>query len=160
MDKIELRLTYTVFDTIDELDEEGQQLITAAKEFAQNAYAPYSNFNVGAALLLENGKIVHGSNQENAAYPSGLCAERVAFFSASANYPNVRIRRVAVVARRNHESDFLEASPCGSCRQVMMEYEEKQSHPVEIILMGNKGKVLVMPSIETLLPFKFTARSL
>ena len=145
---------------MDELDPESRELLQLAQDSANNAYSPYSNFNVGCALLLDDGSIIQGSNQENAAYPSGICAERVAFFNSGSQYPDRVIKKAAVAARRNHEADFIEASPCGSCRQVMIEYEEKQGSPIEIILMAKEGKIIKMPSVETLLPFKFTARSL
>ena len=160
MENIELKLSFKVYDDPEKLDEEGKKLLQAAKQCANDAYAPYSNFNVGCALLLEDGTLITGSNQENAAYPSGLCAERVAFFAASANHPNVKIKRIAVVARRNGEQHYIEASPCGACRQVMMEYEDKQEDAIEVILIGDNGNLRVIPSVETLLPFKFTSRSL
>ena len=160
MENIELKLQFSLYSSIDELDEESRNLLLEAQKISENAYAPYSNFNVGAALLLESGEIVRGSNQENAAYPSGLCAERVAFFATGTNHPGEKIRKVAVVAKRNHESEFIEASPCGSCRQVMIEYEDNQDEPIEVILLTKDGKVIKMPSVETLLPFKFSARSL
>jgi len=160
LEKINKILHFTVYENISELDEEGRILLFKAQDSALDAYAPYSNFKVGSAVLLTNGEVLIGSNQENAAYPSGLCAERVAIFAASSNFPNVSVKRVAVVAKRAGESDFIEAFPCGSCRQVMSEYEDKQGSPIEVIVMGNHGKVIVLSSIETLLPFKFSARSL
>jgi cytidine deaminase len=160
VEKLEKVLHYKVYENINEIDKEAQMLLFKAQESVLTAYAPYSNFKVGSAVLLSNGEVLIGSNQENAAYPSGMCAERVAFFAASANFPNVSVKRVAIVAKRAEESDLIEAFPCGSCRQVMSEYENKQDSAIEVIILGNQGKVIVLSSIEMLLPFKFSARSL
>lgn len=143
-----------------ELSEPDRRLIETAKEYAAKAYAPYSGFNVGAALLMDNGRIEGGSNQENAAYPSGLCAERTAVFHASATHPGVAIKKLAVAAgsldKKTGEVKFqkLPVSPCGSCRQAFMEYENLFG-PIEVLLYG-EDKVYVFPSIRSLLPYSFT----
>jgi len=139
-----------------ELNTHERQAMELAQEAANNAYAPYSNFLVGAALLLENGSLFKGSNQENAAYPSGLCAERTALFGLSANHPNEIIKMLAVTARRRHEDTFLPAMPCGACRQVMAEYEYKQQAPIPVLLQAPDGKFYRFKSVADLLPFQFT----
>lgn len=153
--KIQKQLVYTSFLNPSELVEQDFLLYQKAKLIAQQAYAPYSKFNVGCALELNSGEIVLANNQENAAYPSGLCAERVAFFYAGANYPNDAIKTVFIYA----SGDFLKAdeflSPCGACRQVMAESQQRQQQPFRILLCGNDTQVLVVDKIEDLLPFSF-----
>ena len=142
----------------DQLSTKDKHLVDTARKFCDNAYAPYSKFFVGAAILLANGEIVCGSNQENAAYPSGLCAERVAIFSASAQYPGVRIEKVAIAAK-SHGS-FTGASPCGSCRQVISEYQDLFNQPIEIFFPKNNTEIIKAASIDMLLPFKFSKENL
>ncbi|SCY44763.1 cytidine deaminase [Nonlabens sp. Hel1_33_55] len=120
-----------------------------------NAYAPYSKFTVGCALMLENGEIIHGNNQENAAYPSGLCAERVAIFAAGANYPGVAIVRMAITASPVDDSFEKPVPPCGACRQSIAEYESRQDQPIEIFFMGASGTVARSGSLADLLPLIF-----
>jgi cytidine deaminase len=136
-----------------------QHLIACAIEAGKKAYAPYSDFKVGAAVLLENGEIIVGNNQENAAYPSGLCAERVAVFYAKANYPDVKIKQIAVIAIK--EDQLLEppVSPCGSCRQVLLEYEDQQAKEIQIILGGAQQTYLIEKTSD-LLPLSFTGKQL
>ena len=136
MKQINLTTKITVY-SYDECTEVEKNLIDAAKEATSNAYAPYSNFHVGAALLLENGKIVTGNNQENAAYPSGLCAERTAVFYANAQYPDQKIEAIAVAAYYNGQFTDDLISPCGSCRQVLLEVESRYNSPVKILLYKN-----------------------
>ncbi len=124
------------------------------------AYAPYSNFFVGAALLLENNKIICGSNQENVAFPSGLCAERVAFFSAGSQYPDVPIKCIAITARSPKFRINTPVTPCGDCRQVMAEYEDRHKKDIRVILSGEKGKIYVIDSIKVLLPLMFSGEGL
>ena len=140
---------------LSELSEKEQQLVDNAKSALKTAYAPYSGFLVGASVLLENGKIINGSNQENVAYPSGLCAERVAFFYAGAKHPDVKVKTIAVsVLSKNFEvTDVI--SPCGACRQVMAEYEEKQEEAIKVILHSPTDDVLIANRVEDLLPFMF-----
>ena len=150
--KIELSFLTAHLSELSELD---QELIAKAKEAFTTAYAPYSGFLVGASVLLENGKVINGSNQENVAYPSGLCAERVALFYSGAKYPNIKINTIAVsVLSKNFEvTDVI--SPCGACRQVMAEYEDKQSEPIKVVLHSPTDEVLIANTVEDLLPFMF-----
>lgn len=142
-----------------ELTPEYQQLVTIAKEQTAKSYSPYSNFAVGAAILMENGEIFAGSNQENAAYPSGLCAERTAMFYANAQYPDIPIKTIAVAAYTN--DDFLEdpVAPCGACRQALLENETRFGQPVQVLLYGKKG-IYFVESIKDLLPLCFTKDSM
>ncbi|RUT73544.1 cytidine deaminase [Ancylomarina longa] len=154
MKKTQIITTVFEYDSIDELSTEDQELVLNAKEAALRAYTPYSKFNVGAALLLENGKLVQGNNQENAAYPSGLCAERVAVFYANAQYPDVAVKTIAITSHTN--GSFLESPvpPCGSCRQVLLETEDRYKQPIKVILCGER-KIKIVESIKQLLPLFF-----
>ncbi|MDR1758473.1 MAG: cytidine deaminase [Bacteroidales bacterium] len=143
-----------------ELPEDLQALVNTAISFAQQAYAPYSCFRVGAALELTTGEIVPGANQENAAYPSGLCAERVAAFGAAIQFPNTPFSRIAIVALPPDAPSSKPISPCGACRQVLLEYEQKFNHNIEVILASQTGKTCVFPNIKSLLPFSFDAAAL
>lgn len=154
MDK-KLDIPYQEYDDEMQLASEDRELLRRADEMVDKAYAPYSGFRVGAALRLEDGTIVTGSNQENAAYPSGLCAERVAVFSASANYPDKAIEALAITANSKQAVNHPVA-PCGACRQAILEYEHKFKHPIRVILRGTTGKIVVLDSIQGLLPFQFT----
>jgi cytidine deaminase len=145
----------TVFDSFDDLSIEDQKLMNAAIASRKNAYAPYSNFLVGAAVLLENGEIVIGNNQENASYPSGLCAERVAVFYAGAKYPGVHIKAIAITATSEKYIVKEAAAPCGNCRQAISEYEQKQETPIPLMLMGETGEVIKCNSIGDILPLAF-----
>jgi len=160
MKEIKIETTIEVFNSIADVPSEVQSLLLQAIETRKNAYAPYSKFRVGAAILLENGKIVLGSNQENAAYPSGLCAERVAIFQAGAIYPNVKIRTLAITAASDTNPTVSPIPPCGSCRQAIAEYEFKQETPIEIYFMGEKGEIYKSNSITNLLPLSFDKTSL
>ena len=142
------------YATMDELPAQDRLLADAAVEAVALSYAPYSNFNVGAALLLEDGQIVKGSNQENAAYPSGICAERTAMFYAGANYGDKAITAIAVAASQNGVLLASPVSPCGACRQVMAEYQKKGGRPITIILVG-ANKTLRFSSVDALLPLIF-----
>jgi cytidine deaminase len=151
--------SYTYYASEEFLTESERELIRKAKSISEKAYAPYSNFLVSACLRLENGEIVEGVNQENAAYPSGLCAERVAFFSAGVLYKDVKILQVAVVAKKR-DGKYNFTPPCGSCRQVMVEFEQRQNSPIEVLLTDTEGSVFKIPSIAQLLPFSFGAVNL
>ncbi|MGB6152811.1 MAG: cytidine deaminase [Pricia sp.] len=155
MQKQRVSFEMTVFDGLAELSEKDQVLMSKAVEARKNAYAPYSNFQVGAAVLLENGQVVIGNNQENACYPSGLCAERVAIFQAGALYPNVSIKAVAITATSKNYIVDTPAAPCGNCRQAMLEYETKQKKPIKILMMGQTGKVIECDAIADILPLGF-----
>ena len=154
MDKVHV-INYQEYDSIAELEGKDRELMQRAMEATQGAYAPYSGFHVGAALRLKDGTVVVGSNQENAAYPSGLCAERTAIFAASAQRPDCRDYEALAIVGRNQEGLFCEASPCGACRQVLMEYEQRQGHPLQVICYLPEGRVRVVPSVASLLPFSF-----
>ena len=149
-----LTIRYSVFNTFEELPQEVQQLMTEAIKARENAYAPYSKFKVGAAVLLKNGSIFVGSNQENAAYPSGLCAERVAVYQASTQFPNEIMEAIAITGTA-HEATHFPVSPCGACRQSLSEYEIKQQKNIPIYFMGATGKIIKTESIKDLLPFLF-----
>jgi cytidine deaminase len=155
MREINLTTQLLVFETLEELAIDDQNLMHEAVAIRKKAYAPYSKFRVGAALLLDNGKIVLGSNQENAAYPSGLCAERVAIFYAGANYPEAKILKIAITATSDLTSNKTPIPPCGSCRQSIAEYEFKQELPIEMFFMGETGMIYKSNSLKNLLPFTF-----
>lgn len=155
MQKLQLITDYILFDTISELDIQDQELMNLAIESRKQAYAPYSNFSVGAAILLNNGKIVIGSNQENAAYPSGMCAERVAIYSAGSKYPRVSILKLAISASSSLKEIIQPVAPCGACRQAISEYEVNQKTPIEIFFMGELGKIIKVNSLKDLLPLSF-----
>ena len=154
MNKVEITIVTCEYDSIEELSQDEQILINKSKEAVKNAYAPYSKFNVGAAVLLENGKIITGTNQENAAYPSGLCAERVAIFYANSQYPNVAIKSIAVTAFTNNKFIETPLPPCGSCRQVIVESETRFNKPIKIYLVS-KTKITVIEDAKALLPISF-----
>jgi cytidine deaminase len=145
--------------SIDELEQSEQFIISKAIEATNNSYAPYSKFCVGAALLLENDEIIIGCNQENAAYPSGLCAERTALFSAGAQYPDVPVKALAIAARNENGMMKLPVVPCGACRQVMLETEKRYNHDMRILLYGTSG-VYVVDSVKALLPLQFDGDSM
>lgn len=151
---------FVIVDHLEDLDLESKYLAHKAKDAASHAYAPYSKFQVGAALLLDDGTIVTGTNQENAAYPSGMCAERVALFSAVAQHPEGVITKIAIVARRKASKDLFPATPCGPCRQVMLEFEIRQRKPFEVIMQNEEHKWVKAQSAQSLLPFSFTKTSL
>lgn len=155
MKNIVVTTQFSTFDSIEELPIEIQNLMNQAIEVRKNAYAPYSKFRVGTALLLDNGKIVLGSNQENAAYPSGLCAERVAIYQAGSIYPKSKILTMALNAASDLNTTDAPIPPCGSCRQSIAEYEIKQESPIEIYFMGEIGSVYKSDSLKNLLPFMF-----
>ena len=144
-----------VYETFQELPIDVQELMNEAVVIRKKAYAPYSKFRVGVALQLDNGKVILGSNQENAAYPSGLCAERVAIFYAGANYPEVKILKIAISATSDITSNTTPIPPCGSCRQSIAEYELKQDAAIEIYFMGEIGEIYKSNSLKNLLPFTF-----
>lgn len=172
MKQKEIQLKYRVASDISGLEPGDAALFREALKAMESAYAPYSHFSVGAAVELENGVTVRGSNQENIAYPSGLCAERVAVFAAASAYPGVKMRAIAVVARFKGSPavandtksevgiDSDSVTPCGACRQVMMEYERLLGQPIRIITGGADGSIIVLDSAETLLPLVFFSEAL
>ena len=138
----------------DELNPSEKMLIEAAKQSATKAYAPYSHFQVGVAVYLDNGKIVTGNNQENVAYPSGLCAERVAVFYANAQYPEQAVKQLAIAAFTNNEFTAMPITPCGACRQVLLETENRFQQTIQILLYGRE-KIYIIQTIRDLLPLSF-----
>lgn len=150
----QLVINYTEFASASEMSPEDQQLVSAALEARFGSYSPYSHFQVGAALRLGDGTIVKGANQENAAYPSGLCAERTALFAAGANYPDQPVRSLAIVACNNGVLLDDPASPCGSCRQVMAESQKRAGAPISVILIGAE-RIWKFDSVDDVLPFIF-----
>ena len=155
MKNISIQTNFSIFDHVDELPKAVQDLMLKAKEVRKNAYAPYSNFRVGVAILLDNNEIILGSNQENAAYPSGLCAERVAIFYAGANFPEAQIKIIAISATSDFKPNTTPIPPCGSCRQSIAEYEQRQETPIAIYFMGESGEIAMSESLKNLLPFSF-----
>jgi cytidine deaminase len=145
---------------LNELSKIDQELIEKAKDAFSTAYAPYSGFLVGASVLLENAKIISGNNQENVAYPAGLCAERVALFYAGSKYPEVGIKTIAISAKSKTFEIKDVVSPCGSCRQVMAEYQQKQGKNIRILLHSHNDDILIADSVEDLLPFMFNSEKL
>ncbi len=159
MNKREINSVLFDYNSLAELDEKYQELIQKAKEAAEKAYAPYSKFNVGAAVLLENNEIIQGSNQENAAYPSGLCAERVAIFYANSKYPNIPIKAIAITASTEDGIITEPIPPCGSCLQVMLESEKRSGKSIEVLLYG-QNKITTADSIIQFLPINFNKEML
>jgi cytidine deaminase len=155
MKKVEIKTQITIFDSIEELPNSIKELMGKAIEAKRKAYAPYSKFKVGAAFLLENGAIITGSNQENAAYPSGMCAERVAIWRASSEYPKQKIISLAITASSSSQLTKKPVAPCGACRQTLSEYELKQKDKIEAFFMGEVGKIIKTDSIIDLLPIAF-----
>ncbi len=154
MDKVEKIIRYENYK-LEELSEIDRRCVEQSLLARSNAYAPYSNFSVGASLLLDNGEFILGNNQENRAYPSGLCAERVALFHFGANYPNNTIKAIAITAN-NREGTFKEMiKPCGGCLQVIAEYELKQKEKIRMILYSDTDKVLIAEGVENFLPMIF-----
>ncbi len=160
MNKIQITSTLTVFESINELPPQVMELMKKAVEARENAYAPYSKFRVGASLYLENGEVIIGNNQENASYPSGLCAERVAVYQAGAKFPDVKIQTIAITASSELKETTTPIPPCGACRQSIVEYEIKQNSPIAIYFMGKSGKVFKADSLKDLLPFVFDKEQL
>ena len=155
MKKIEIATKALLYNDMSELSEEDNRLMLKAIEARRTAYAPYSKFSVGAALLLENNEIVLGSNQENAAYPSGMCAERVAIWKAGSAFPGVKILKLAITASSEITKVDQPIGPCGACRQSLSEYEIKQKQAFSILFMGEVGEIVKTESLLSLLPFSF-----
>jgi cytidine deaminase len=160
MVKMDIVISYKIYDQPGELAEEDRTLLEEAVKSLKKSYAPYSAFHVGASVLLANGEIIVGNNQENVAYPSGLCAERVALFYASSQFPNTPVKAIAITARSR---DFLvdePVTPCGSCRQVMAETENRNHMKMKVIMRGETGKIYVVEGIQSILPLMFHAEKL
>lgn len=155
MKKINIAASGTLYESMQELSDEDRKLMEAAIQATENSYSPYSQFKVGAALLMEDDTIITGSNQENAAYPSGMCAERVAIWKAGATFPGKKVKKIAITAKSSNKTVDKPVGPCGACRQTLLEYEINQEEPMEILFMGEVGKVVKAESITALLPFSF-----
>lgn len=156
----EIKIAFKEYQTLTELDKPTHDLCLEAVKAMEGSHSPYSKFRVGAALRLKSGKIIYGSNQENVAYPSGLCAERVALFYWGANHADDPIEAMAVTASTDEFEISQPVTSCGSCLQVLAEYEKKQNKPIEIILFCNEGPVWVMDGVDSFLPFLFFEKRL
>jgi len=156
----EIKINFKEYNKLQELGKPERDLCLEAVKAMANSHSPYSKFRVGAALRLQSGKIIYGSNQENVAYPSGLCAERVALFHWGANHPDDPIEAMAVTAKSDEFEIFKPVTSCGSCLQVMAEYEKIQGRPIEIILFCGNGPIWVMNGVESFLPFLFVENRL
>jgi len=156
MKKINYQFEYLKYDNLSELDTERKNLVEKSMEAAQNAYVPYSHFHVGAAVLLDNGEIITGNNQENASYPVGTCAERTLLSYVHANFPGNK-KLILAISVPDTDKDV---SPCGLCRQTLLEYENIQGQSIEIILHNKSGSVLIIPSASALLPLHFDSEML
>ena len=154
MTEKEFKVAYTEYKSIDELCAEDRELASEAIAAMNNAYAPYSHFHVGAAVRMSNGQIVRGSNQENAAFPSGLCAERTAMFAASARYPDKDMRSIALAGGVHGRLTEQPATPCGACRQVMAQYQAKAGRPMSVIMIG-KACIWKFEKVDDILPLIF-----
>src|SRR5688500_14077501 len=152
--------SFVIVNHLEDLDLESKYVAHKAKDAANHAYAPYSRFQVGAAVLLEDGTVVTGTNQENAAYPSGMCAERVALYSAISQHPDAKISKIAVVAKRKGGKELVPATSCGPCRQVMVEFEIRQNKHFEVLMLNQEHQWVKASSATSLLPFCFTGASL
>lgn len=160
MKEIKIETTLQVFDDLSELPKEVENLMRKAKKAREKAYAPYSKFYVGVAIRLDNQEIITGSNQENASYPSGLCAERTAIYYAGAKYPENKMLTMAIIAGSKTNKTSSPIPPCGACRQAIAEYEVKQNSPIEIYFMGETGKIAKSDSLANLLPLVFDKSAL
>jgi cytidine deaminase len=160
MKEQKFEFSFQVYDSVDDLNEQDRQLLNEARQATKTSYAPYSNFFVGAAAKLSNGKILSGSNQENASYPVGTCAERVLLGMASSMYPNEPIETIAVSYQSNRLKSDHPISPCGMCRQALLEFERRMIKPIRLILGGMKGRVYVIKSASQLLPLAFSGEEL
>ncbi len=160
MSKEQYNFTFELYDSSDDLTQQDSWLLSEARSVTQFAYAPYSNFNVGAAARLVNGEIVTGTNQENASYPAGLCAERVLLSAASSLYPGIAIETMAISYNNLQGKSDKPVSPCGICRQTLTEFQQRTQHPIRIILGGIEGPVQLIENAEHLLPFCFGSNDL
>ncbi len=148
------------YKTIEDLDSESKYLVHKAKESTNHSYAPYSKFCVGAALILEDGTIIVGANQENASYPLCMCAERVALYAASSQSPGKKILKMAIVAHKKNHKELTPAASCGACRQVMLEFELRQRSPIQIVMLAQLDQWIKCSSAASLLPFGFSKDNL
>jgi len=156
MKESKFEFQYEVYNDITELIEQDAWLLTEARAVTAQAYAPYSNFHVGAVAILENGAVVAGTNQENASYPVGICAERVLLGTVATIHPNIPIKSIAISYNSDEVKSDHPISPCGMCRQALLEYETRTKEPIRLILSGQQGKVYIIKTASFLLPFAFT----
>ena len=157
MQQQQYNFEFEVYNSIKDLQEADQQLLQQARDITETAYAPYSNFFVGAAAQMENGKVITGTNQENASYPVTLCAERSLLATAATIFPKMIINTMAISYDNNNGNSGHPISPCGMCRQSLLEYEGRLQHPIRLILGGLEGKVYIIPKASMLLPLSFTS---
>jgi len=160
MKKREYHFSFDQYDSIDELDQEDAMLLKEAQKVTSQAYAPYSQFRVGAAAKLENGKIITGANQENASFPAGICAERVLLSAASSLYPDIAIKALAISYVNDHGQSNHPVFPCGICRQSLQEFSQRMNKPIRLILAGMEGEVYIIPDADSLLPLAFSSEEL
>jgi cytidine deaminase len=160
MSKKEYRFSYEEFDSARDLEQPDAQLLKKAQDVTANAYAPYSHFRVGAAARLVNGEILTGTNQENASFPAGICAERTLLSTAASLFPGVSIETLAISYFNENGPSDRPISPCGICRQSLQEFEQRTGHPIRLLLGGQSGKVYIIPQADLLLPLAFTAEEL
>lgn len=153
----EIKFDFLEAEGAGELDKRDQELLNAARKSYRNAYAPYSNYQVGAAVRLETGEVFTGNNQENVSFPAGVCAERVTLLSANAQYPDTPVETMAIVVHNDDNPQSIPASPCGICRQTMVEIESRFGRPFKIILGGDGDQIFVIPSAQDLMPLSFNA---
>ena len=155
MDK-KISIDYKEFSDVSFLSNNEKELVSKARLIAEKAYSPYSRFKVGATVLLDNCQVIEGNNQENAAYSSGICAERVALFFSGANFPTIAIKTIVVACNGDLLTENQLITPCGSCRQVLLESEARQNNPIEVLLVQRSGEILVLDTVQNLLPFGFS----
>jgi cytidine deaminase len=160
MKQKDIIIRYTEFDSIQDLDDDKKEVMLKAKEACIHSYSPYSGFSVGAAVKCGDGRIIKGNNQENAAYPSGICAERVAIFAAMSQNHETRIEKLAITVKTKNGNNSHPVAPCGACRQVIAEYEHRQGSKIEIIFSSENGKAICVEGVDSLLPFTFTSDNL
>ena len=160
MKERELKFTLRIFDNIKELSEEDASLLAKAKDALKDSYSPYSNFKVAATVLLTNGKTVTGTNQENAAFPVGICAEGTALSAASALYPDTAVNKIAITVKSGKQIVNHPVAPCGVCRQRILEYETRFNSSIEIIMMGESGEIYSVKSVKDILPLNFSKADL
>ena len=160
MSQHHIRIDYEEFQSASELNEDDRVVLVKAREATRNAYAPYSNFHVGAAARLANGEIVTGSNQENASFPAGLCAERVMLSAISSLYPHMSIPVIAISYEQPGTQSLEPIAPCGICRQTLQEYEFRSKQPIRLILSAMEGRVMVFSSVSDLLPMAFSKKAM
>ncbi len=160
MQENKFEFSYEVYKDISELIEQDAWLLTEARSVTEQAYAPYSNFHVGAVAMLANGEVVAGTNQENASYPVGICAERVLLGNAATLYPGVNIVSMAISYNSEDVKSDHPISPCGMCRQALLEYETRLKNPIRLILAGMEGEIQIIKTSSLLLPFAFSSSEL